>query len=370
MPVYIQHLKSGTSFYIHGSVLGRQYTIRGFKTKKDAEDYEEYFIESQSSGHRKNMVHFNTLLKTYYSDELVQWKMTTVYSYRIKIKRYIFGVFPNIPLSQITYDHVFKWFKTIRDLFISKDAKLHLLNIFKSIFLFADKKYDVDLSSYFNKLPRLPDNIVRPRKRVVFTVEQFWIMVSYIQNYQIFCFVVIMFFTGLRESEVRGLTWIDAFNLDERRIEVFHQAASKLGLRKTVFITPKSHNSIRSLAMPDIVHEFSKVLYHNQESGSMVFPSSRYPNTPLGVSTVRRAVDDACLSANLPQIDLHEIRHSYASFMSNMLKVSAQDISTALGHSTKSTTEYYYLHSYDSAQKAIADKVNKYLEDYFKKGNN
>lgn len=367
MPVYIQHLKNGTSFYIHGSVRGRQYTVRGFKTKKDAEDYEEFFIESQQSGHRKNMVHFNTLVKTYMSDELIQWKITTVYSYRIKINRYILGVFPNIPLSQITYDHIFKWFKTIRDLKISKDGKMHLLNIFKAIVQFSDKKYDVDLYSYFKKLPRVSDNVARPRKRVVFTVGEFWQMISFVQDYRIFCFLIIMFFTGLRESEVRGLTWIDSFNLDERRIEIFQQAASKLGLKKTVFITPKSKKSIRTLVIPDIVHEFLKVLYHGQESGSMVFPSSRYPGTPLGVSTVRRAVDDACLSAKLPQIDLHEIRHSYATFMCNMVKVSAQDISTALGHSTKSTTEVYYLHSYDNAQKAIAEKVNKYLNEYFKK---
>jgi len=373
MPVYKQKLKSGTTYYIHGSVFGHQYLVRGFASEVEANSYDQYIRESmaEATSKRKNSMHFNSLVKKYIDEDLIQWKDTTVYGCKLTINKYILGVFKNVRLSELVYDDFFQFWKRIKDLSLLRNSKNRIVSSLRNICVYAGK-LDYDILKYCDCLPRLPDQIDVPRATVVYTFDNFFEMVKHVPSFDVYVVLHIMFFMGMRISEIRALTWDDAVDLDKGKLTIFRRASSKVGKGKTLFSSPKSAKSRRTLIIPAFIILMLKKMRSTttlSKTGDLVFKSrgikKRFQDQPLGSSTVKREKDLACQLAGLPQIDNHELRHSFATFLNNRMNVSSEDISTLLGHSTKAITEKYYIHSYDTAKEIVGGKIDEYMAKYF-----
>lgn len=200
-------------------------------------------------------------------------------------------------------------------------------------------------------------------------------MVKHVPSFDVYVVLHIMFFMGLRISEIRALTWDDAVDLEKGKLIIFRRASSKVGKGKTFFSSPKSAKSRRALIIPALIIPMLKKIRSMttlSKTGDLVFKSrgikKRYQDQPLGSSTIKREKDLACQLAGLNQIDCHELRHSFASFLNNRMNVSSEDISTLLGHSTKSVTEKYYIHSYENSKEIIDAKINEFMDRYFGEG--
>lgn len=173
-------------------------------------------------------------------------------------------------------------------------------------------------------------------------------------------------FTGLRASELRGLTWED---VDSRRGELHvRQRADRYG----VIGAPKSMSSERALPIgPMVVNTLREwKLACPASEGGLVFPTStgRINNhkniiRAIGPVMVRAGVTDG---QGGPKYALHSLRHFYASWCINRradggLELPAKVVQERLGHASIGITMDVYGHLFprsdDGAELANAERA-------------
>jgi integrase len=155
-------------------------------------------------------------------------------------------------------------------------------------------------------------------------------------------------FTGLRQSELLGLTWADV-DLDAGLVKVRMQLA-RSGKR----VRPKTERAIRDVT---IFPALGKLLREHKESAfgsGRAKPSDLVFTTRLGTpvghrNVARSALDPTLVRAGLPPMRWHDLRHTFASMLigqgANVVFVSRQ-----LGHSSVKITLDTYGHLFDAAE--------------------
>jgi integrase len=92
----------------------------------------------------------------------------------------------------------------------------------------------------------------------------------------------------------------------------------------------------------------------------MVLGEPWVPNT-FGTAFARALSD-----AGVPHVRLHDLRHTFAS-MALAAGVDLKTVSTALGHSTISTTADVYAHVTDSLMRDAADRIDGVVTEALRK---
>jgi integrase len=157
--------------------------------------------------------------------------------------------------------------------------------------------------------------------------------------------LVVAIFTGMRSSELRGLTW-ENVDFDERKIHVVERADAwgKMG-------APKSKKGTRTIPMTPMVlttlREW-KLACPNGEL-RLVFPNreGRVANHPNLVSRVWRPLQQAAGvvdKAGRPKYGIHSLRHFFASWLINRPDFSPKEVQELLGHSSIKMTYDVYGH--------------------------
>ncbi|MFN2488616.1 MAG: tyrosine-type recombinase/integrase [Actinomycetota bacterium] len=171
---------------------------------------------------------------------------------------------------------------------------------------------------------------------------------------------------GLRRGEALGLCWSDV-NLDTRTLRV-RQALVRVGGR-TMFTTPKSERSRRTLPLPQTcvdalrAHKRSQ-LVERLAAGSvwrdhdLVFSASI--GTPLDPRTLARHYQRLCERAGVGHRRFHDLRHSAASLLLAQ-GVSARVVMETLGHSQISLTMNTYAHVMPVLMRDAADAMDRAL---------
>lgn len=180
---------------------------------------------------------------------------------------------------------------------------------------------------------------------------------KYIKNTDFELIFLLDLATGLRQGELLALDWN---NIDlekgelkvERSVkEVYIYENENSKHIETVFQTPKTLNSFRTVSIPSSIIELLKSKKTKQ--GLLFHDEDGQPLKAKNVATEWRKVLKVC---NIPHKKFHAIRHTYAS----MLLKNGVDINTVaelMGHSTISITQIY-LHSSHSQKNNAVDKLN------------
>ena len=182
-------------------------------------------------------------------------------------------------------------------------------------------------------------------------------------------------FTGLRASELRGLTW-DAVDLGGAKIHVYQRADRFKALGK-----PKSEAGERDVPLPPIVVNTLKEwrLAGTKSKAGLVFPDLKgepqahrpivfdgfMPAQVRGGVTVEITGTDGDAVKVAKYSGLHALRHFYASWCINRradggLELPAKMVQQRLGHSSITLTLDVYGHLFpsddDGAELAAAEK--------------
>ena len=88
-------------------------------------------------------------------------------------------------------------------------------------------------------------------------------------------------------------------------------------------------------------------------AGSLVFPSTR--GRPMEADNLRKRYHQA---AGLPELTLHELRHTFASIMLHEWHVPPAAVSGAMGHADIAFTFRIYGHLVESAQADVMRRLN------------
>jgi integrase len=134
-------------------------------------------------------------------------------------------------------------------------------------------------------------------------------------------FVVLAVFTGMRASEILRLTW-DLVDLEKSEIVLTPQI-TKRDYSRVVPIVPMVRDT---LARTPVAERQGVVIRRNLGDG------------PIG--SMRKAFGTARRKAGLPDVTIHTMRHTFASW-SRSKKVDPRVVQSIMGHKTGSMTDRY-----------------------------
>ncbi|MDY3030835.1 MAG: site-specific integrase [Clostridia bacterium] len=172
---------------------------------------------------------------------------------------------------------------------------------------------------------------------------------------------VFMMFTGLRCSEMLGLTW-KHIDLENKRVSVSQSLVTvkdRYNTSENKYITKlqdstKTLSGIREIPLcKQAVEAISKYkeMHYDGDINSYVVLSSK--GNPLKTRHFERSVNYIYNQANIDAGGLHILRHTFASMLFEK-NVDIKVISRLLGHSDVSTTYNIYIHlTHNQEQDAV-----------------
>jgi integrase len=172
---------------------------------------------------------------------------------------------------------------------------------------------------------------------------------------------------GLRLGEALGLKW-DDIDLVQKELRVRHALQRSNG--KLRLVEPKSERSRRSVSLPNFAvaalrqHRASQLQDRLAAGGSwqetgFVFTSSI--GTPLEGSNVWKAFRALLDRAGLPQMRIHDLRHTCASLLLAQ-GVHQRLVMETLGHSQISLMMDTYSHVLPALHAEVAAKMDAVLK--------
>lgn len=168
--------------------------------------------------------------------------------------------------------------------------------------------------------------------------------------------------TGMRQGEILGLRWKDV-DLENGIIYI----RQTLTVGRALKIGAKNEASVRSLHIPIVLIEEleshkklirqERLIYGEGYTDlDLVLPTIH--GRPLEPRSFRRAFYSLTKHLELPQIRIHDLRHTHATMLIQQ-NINVKLISERLGHTDIGTTLNTYSHVLPSMQKSVAEKLNE-----------
>lgn len=158
------------------------------------------------------------------------------------------------------------------------------------------------------------------------------------QNIHLKYIIQMLLLTGARRGEVLKATW------------------NQFDMNHMLWTIPLTKNG-RKRVLP-ITKSLKKLLKEIPKESPYLFTS---PKTGKPYISIYNSWNTARVKANLPQVRIHDLRHTYASVLVNS-KCSLYEVQILLGHSTSKMTQRYAHLSNEALMKA-ASYAGKLLQD-------
>lgn len=306
---------------------------RGFRTLKDAKEYERSLNRESSS------VSFISLYRE--CQDNTEQEEDTRKNKDSLIERYM------PVLKTIKYDDVTKVFLNslraeIAQLILAPKTKNKMIDILTSTCNYANLVYD------------LPDNSkVLKRFKIVKKEFDIWKPEEYFQFEEALkttypdCipFFRCLFFTGMRKGEARALL-VDDFDAENGYITI----SKSMRKYKSSIKAPKTPAGNRKIKIDPITLEILKPLKSHEK---WLFGDFK----PISRDRVDRAFKAGMELSGVKKIRIHDLRHSHASFLiANHANIVA--VSRRLGHSSVNVTLNTYAHLFDNAEDELMQILN------------
>ena len=165
--------------------------------------------------------------------------------------------------------------------------------------------------------------------------------------------------TGLRIGEALGLTW-DYVNMEKRSIKI-QKIMIEISGNPKFKDYPKTENSIRELAISDKMIKIleSQMQFKNEMNYlNLVFPSSNYNFRTT--ANLRTRFQNICKAADIDFINLHGLRHTFATRMLEK-GVMPKVVSQMLGHKSIVTTLNIYSHVLKEHQEKHIIQIDEFV---------
>jgi integrase len=191
-------------------------------------------------------------------------------------------------------------------------------------------------------------------------------------------------YTGMRLSEVLGLSWADV-DFAAGVVHVRHQLARGRRGVPPHRIAPKTRASVREIPL---LPQLAAVLRHHKHNSRFtngsdyVFATARgtaFLHHNVSKRVLRRAAADAGLDRGERRLRFHDLRHTFASHLIIDIRLDVAQVSAILGHARTSMTLDTYTHLFEEArhgadvraqlaQSAFANLLHQTLEPHLQAG--
>ena len=215
------------------------------------------------------------------------------------------------------------------------------------------------------ELPRQDQKEVQP-----FSDAQATALLNAARGSEVENLLIVALFTGLRQSELLGLTW-DVIDFDSGTIRVNKQLNRQGHISESLFQSPKSGKA-RTITPPAAVfkalkRQRTRQMEQRLKAGplwdapqDLVFTTET--GAPFNQQRAVRGFMAALAAAGLSGFHFHSMRHTYAV---NALR-AGEDIKTVqacLGHDTAAFTLDKYGHVTDQMRKESAARMEAFIEN-------
>ena len=249
------------------------------------------------------------------------------------LKNHILPVFGDLFLDEITLNAVIKLHCTMHEKGYAAVTGNNTVIMLRYIFNLAKKwGFNGVQSNPVNGIDLFEVNNQRERYLTKSEVSRLKSAIDASENTQLRYIVALLLFTGCRKRELLDAKW-ENMNLDLR---VWCIPLSKSGRLRYVPLSDAVLNILRQIP--------------RFEGCPYILPN---PKTLLPFNTVYFAWNTARHRAGMPDLRMHDLRHSFASFLINAGR-SLYEVQNILGHSQLSTTQRYA----HLSQKTLVDAAN------------
>lgn len=327
----------------------------GFERKKDALEWERSFRDKLAGSPD---MPFSSMVELYLADKKKQVKASTYNNQKQLINCWILPYFKDTPINNIKPVDIRQWQGKLKDSPSQRGGKLSptytraIHGVLSAIFNFAVRFY---------KLPSNPcyvaGNILgSPKKNLDFwTKEEFDRFISSFDKSDPYYVVFLtLYYTGMRIGELQALTFTD-LDLENGIMHITKTYYFVHG--KGTIGTPKTPESIRDILIPNFL---CQILKKHEQRYYKPLPETRLFQVPY--HTIRRRLKKHAQIADVPEIRVHDLRHSHASLLIN-LGFSVLMISERLGHKDPSVTLRIYAHLFPSKQSELMVCLDKLFQE-------
>lgn len=323
----------------------KQTTKRGFRTKREALQYEAKFLA-------RTKVDMDILLEDfveiYFRDKEYELKPSSVKNKRHTMETHVLPYFGKRKMSEITPSEVIQWQNEIQK------------KNFKRTY---EREIQMQLSCLFNYATRVYDHVNNPCTKVkkmgkadaekfdFWTKNEYEHFIRHVdkgsEDYIIF---EILFWTGCREGELLALTPKD---FDFRNNLLYITKTYNRINGEDIISTPKTETSVRTIIIPDFL---------NKEIKEFVDAHYGIPDTerlfPIVPRTLQKRMEKLIEKAEVKKIRVHDLRHSHVAYLIHQ-GVDPLVIKERLGHKDIKITLNTYGHLYPSKQKSLAQMLDR-----------
>lgn len=357
MPTYKKVRKNGKTswfvifYYTDWTGTKRQKKKEGFATQHAAKEYERQFLERVAGTPEMS---FDALADLYLADLKQSAKETTYINQSAIIENHIRPFFSALRVNEITAGTVRKWQNTFSGSKYAQGFLFRIHRVLSTMFNFAIKYYGL-IRNPATQAGSMGKR--KPKEEMHFlTLEEFSRLREALlaDGEMIFATAFsFLFLTGCRKGEMLALTNSD-FDFAAGTVSI-NKTYTRIGT-KDIVTTPKTEKSIRTITMPPslvgIMQDYIAAL-------GEITPNQRLFDC-ISADALRIKLHRYTKLAGLPQIRVHDLRHSHASLMIEQ-GISPIAIADRLGHESAQTTLTTYTHLYPNRQKEVAAKLQEAL---------
>lgn len=322
---------------------------RGFKTKREAAEWEREFQMQKNPGLDMN---FESFVKKYLEDVTPRLKYNTRKTKEAIIRTKILPYFKNRKLCEITPADIISWQNAIITTEL-KNGEVPAKSYLKTI--------HNQLSAIFNHAWRyygLQENPARKagnmgseecKEMLFWTQDEYYKFSEVMMDNEMYYYAFeVLYWTGIRVGELLALT-MDDFDFEKKTLSITKSYQRLDG--KDIITSPKTKKSNRVIIIPDfLAEEMQDYLgnFYSLEPGERIFPTTK--------SNLHYVMGRGCKKAGVKKIRVHDLRHSHISLLIDM-GFSALAIGARVGHEAESIT-YRYAHLFPTIQTEMAEKLN------------
>jgi integrase len=319
---------------------------RGFRTKKEAQEWEREFLQVQQADMD---MEFSKFVDVYFTDKAPRLKERTIETKRIMLDTRIIPYFGKLRMNAIKPADIMKWQNDMMDQGYKPTYLRMLQNQVTAVFNHAERFYGLK-DNPCKKIDKMGK--ANARELNFWTKEEYD---RFIQNFdekeEMYRLMYqMLFWLGCRVGELLAICYGD-INFKEKTVSITKTYYRR---NKTDYITaPKTESSNRIVTMPNFLVEELKVytdkMYELKAEERIFMVTDR---------AVQKKMKQKADKLNLKHIRVHDLRHSHIAFL---IEKGTQPliISKRVGHDSVTTTMNIYGHLYPDKQRQLADMLNE-----------
>ncbi len=320
---------------------------RGFKLKREAVEFEANLNINKKIATSNTDLSFKEMANLW--EETLESSEVSKRHHKEHFEKRFSELYEK-PIKSITKEQLIKWRNNLGKSDYATKTKNTCISYVRSVFKFASDIYGIqNISVVLKKFKNTEEEIMSEMQ--VWTVEEFNMFLTSIDNELYRIYFSTLFWTGARKGEIIALQCADLIE-DEKSIYIHgSQRDASTGIKST-----KTGNKRYVRLNNELYSQLSK-LKQIYRKGYLFGGES-----PLTRTTIDRYFNGGIQKSGVKKIRLHDLRHSHATMLINA-GVNIVAVSKRLGHSDINQT----LKTYTHLLKDTDDKMMDFIENSYEK---